>query len=385
MSESRLAQQIDFLIEIDRLKSVDRANQIVDGTRPENSAEHSWHLALYALVLAPYAAEGVDIYRVIQMLLLHDIVEIDVGDHPIDQDFDWDAVAKLESAAAKRIFGLLPSDMGDALCALWHEFEDGQTPDAQFAKQLDRCQPIFQTLFNEEAPADHVAVVRENLTTGRARNLREAFPEAYALAAHKLGWQDEPAPRAFAQRITFLVEVDKLKTVLRATSNFDGKRRENSGEHSWHISMFALVLAEHSSRKIDIGKVLKMILIHDLVEIDAGDTPIHGNHDIAEMEAIEQAAADRIFGLLPDAQAQELRAIWEEFEAAESDDAIFGKSIDRVQPVIANLETGGGTWISYNVSRKQLEDRVGWKVAKGAPALWDFLQARIRAWFAEPA
>ncbi|WP_072789717.1 HD domain-containing protein [Cognatishimia maritima] len=184
-----------------------------------------------------------------------------------------------------------------------------------------------------------------------------------------------------SQQLAFLTEIDKLKSVLRATTLCDGSRRENTGEHSWHIAMYALILAEHAKSPVNIDRVIKMLLIHDIVEIDAGDKPIHGSHDIAEMEAIEQAAADRIFGLLPEDQRKELRALWEEFEAAESDDAIFAKSVDRVQPVIANLETGGDSWLEYNVSRQQLEDRVGWKVAKGAPALWQHLQARIRNWF----
>lgn len=183
------------------------------------------------------------------------------------------------------------------------------------------------------------------------------------------------------QQLAFLTEIDKLKSVLRGTDLCDGSRKENSGEHSWHIAMYAMVLAEHANRPININRVIKMLLIHDIVEIDAGDNPIHGDHDVAEMEAIEQAAADRIFGLLPADQRQEFRALWEEFEAAESDDAVFAKSVDRVQPVISNLETNGGSWVEYNVSHQQLEDRVGWKVAKGAPALWEYLQSRIRAWF----
>jgi putative hydrolase of HD superfamily len=125
-----------------------------------------------------------------------------------------------------------------------------------------------------------------------------------------------------------------------------------------------------------------MLLIHDLVEIDAGDNPIHGDHDPSEMAMIEKAAATRIFGLLPTGQAGAFRALWDEFEAAETDDAIFAKSIDRVQPVIANLETGGGTWPEYNVTAAQLQSRVGVKVQKGAPALWDALKFRIDAWFA---
>ncbi len=185
------------------------------------------------------------------------------------------------------------------------------------------------------------------------------------------------------QQLAFLSEADKLKSVIRATKLCDGSRRENSGEHSWHIALYALTLAEHAHRPINIDRVIKMLLLHDIVEIDAGDKPIHGNHDLSEMEAIEQAAADRIFGLLPANQQKEFRALWEEFEAAETDDAVFAKSVDRVQPVIANLETGGGSWSEYNVSRQQLEDRVGWKVAKGAPALWTYLKARIGDWFAK--
>ncbi|MFY0661228.1 MAG: HD domain-containing protein [Shimia sp.] len=184
-------------------------------------------------------------------------------------------------------------------------------------------------------------------------------------------------------QIAFLTEADKLKSVYRATNVLDGHRKEDSGSHSWHIALYALILSEHANKNINIDRVIRMLLIHDLVEIDVGDSPIHGDHDIAAMEAAESSAADRIFGLLPEDQATAMRALWDEFEAAESDDAVFAKSIDRVQPVIGNLETNGGTWPEYNVTRAQLEDRVGWKVAKGAPALWDHLKARIAKWFSE--
>jgi putative hydrolase of HD superfamily len=182
-------------------------------------------------------------------------------------------------------------------------------------------------------------------------------------------------------QFAFLNEADKLKSVLRGTTLNDGTRRENSGEHSWHIMLYALTMAEHANRPVNINRVLKMLLLHDLVEIDAGDNPIHGDHDPAEQEVIEQAAADRIFGLLPADQASVYRAIWDEFEAAETDDAIFAKSIDRVQPVISNLESGGGTWPEYNVTPEMLETRVGVKVKRGAPALWDHIKARIDDWF----
>lgn len=183
------------------------------------------------------------------------------------------------------------------------------------------------------------------------------------------------------QQLAFLTEADKLKSTLRATQLCDGSRRENSGEHSWHIALYAMILSEHSNRKINTARVINMLLIHDLVEIDAGDVPIHASYDEAKQHAIETAAANRIFGLLPDDQRNELLALWHEFEAAESDDAIFAKSIDRVQPVVANLETNGGSWPDYNVTAKQLEDRVGVKVSRGAPGIWFFLQKRIAKWF----
>lgn len=189
------------------------------------------------------------------------------------------------------------------------------------------------------------------------------------------------ADRLGAQ-FAFLNEADKLKTVLRGTTLNDGSRKENSGEHSWHIALYALVLAEHANRPVNIDRVIRMLLIHDLVEIDAGDNPIHGNHDPVAMARIEEAAADRLFGLLPTDQGTALRALWEEFEAAETDDAIFAKSIDRVQPVLSNLESGGHSWIDFDVTRTQVETRVGTKVQRGAPALWEALKERIDHWFA---
>ena len=184
-----------------------------------------------------------------------------------------------------------------------------------------------------------------------------------------------------AAQLAFLIEADRLKSVRRGTTLNDGSRRENSAEHSWHIALFALTLAEHAIRPIAIDRVIRMLLIHDLVEIDAGDAPIHGDHDAAALQEAERAAADRIFGMLPADQAADLRALWDEFEDAQSDDAIFAKSIDRVQPVIANLESGGGTWPEYGVTADQLENRVGTKVRRGAPAIWAALKARIDAWF----
>ena len=186
-------------------------------------------------------------------------------------------------------------------------------------------------------------------------------------------------------QFAFLNEADRLKSVLRATTLVDGSRRENSGEHSWHLSLYALVLADQSAPGVDLTRVIKMLILHDLVEIDVGDVPIHSANGTAHAstatQAAEQAAANRLFGLLPPDLAQDFRALWDEFEAADTQDALFAKSLDRVQPVMANLMSGGGTWTEYNVTSDQLDSRVGTKIAKGAPALWDYVRARTRSFF----
>ncbi|MFG6500213.1 HD family hydrolase [Sulfitobacter sp. 1A13191] len=184
------------------------------------------------------------------------------------------------------------------------------------------------------------------------------------------------------KQIAFLNEADKLKTVLRGTTLCDASRAENSAEHSWHLTLYALVLADQAGPEVDINRVIKMLILHDLVEIDAGDNPIFGDYDAAEMEAQEQIAADRIFGLLPGDLRDDLRSIWEEFEAAENPSARFAKSLDRFQPPMQNLASGGGSWTDYNVSEAQIEEKVGRKIAIGAPALWSYARARISSFFA---
>jgi len=184
------------------------------------------------------------------------------------------------------------------------------------------------------------------------------------------------------QQIAFLNEADKLKSIVRATELCDNSRYENSAEHSWHLTLYALVLADQAGPDVDITRVIKMLILHDLVEIDAGDNPIFGEYDVAQMEAQEQIAADRIFGLLPNDLRDDLRATWEEFEASKTPSAQFAKSLDRFQPPMQNLQAGGGSWTDFNVTEEQIAARVGTKIALGAPNLWDFARTKIAAFFA---
>ncbi|NOR32824.1 MAG: HD domain-containing protein [Sulfitobacter sp.] len=184
------------------------------------------------------------------------------------------------------------------------------------------------------------------------------------------------------QQIAFLNEADKLKSVMRGTLLCDASRSENSAEHSWHLTLYALVLSDQAGPDVDITRVIKMLILHDLVEIDAGDNPIFGSYETADMEAQEQAAADRIFGLLPNDLGDDLRATWEEFEANQTPTAQFAKSLDRFQPPMQNLAAGGGSWIEYNVTHDQFIEKVGTKIDAGAPGLWHYARTRISAWFA---
>ena len=192
-------------------------------------------------------------------------------------------------------------------------------------------------------------------------------------------------PPDLAERIdaqlTFLLEASHLSKVIRATQIVDGSRYENSAEHSWHLALFAMVLAEHADQPVAVDRVIKMLLIHDLVEIDAGDTPIFGEVDTQVVEVAEAKAADRIFGLLPDDQRDELRALWDEFEANETADARFAKSLDRFQPPNLNLANNGGGWAEYDVTEAKFRDRVAPKIASAAPRLMAWLSPKITAFF----
>ncbi len=372
-----LTARFAFLDEADRLKSVDRANVLMDLSRPENSAEHSWHAALFALV---FGASD----RAIAMILLHDLVEIDCGDHPIHLTHDMAAVQAAEDAAARRLFAMLPD--GAAVLALWREFEAGETPDARMAKRMDHAQPLFQVLMAPRPLPEHLQIARDNIQTGRAARLRAEWPEAIVAAEALL--RGRPPQGDFARRLAFLAEADRLKTVYRASLLCDASRHENSAEHSWHLALYALVLAGEAGPGVLPGRVIRMLLLHDLVEIDVGDVPIHSAggqaHGSDAVKAAEAAAARRIFGLLPASQAGALLALWQEFEAATSPDAVFAKALDRCQPVLQNLASGGLNWMEYRVTYAQVVERVGRHIARGAPGMWSFLDQRLQVYFARP-
>ncbi len=178
------------------------------------------------------------------------------------------------------------------------------------------------------------------------------------------------------KQVDFIKEIDKIKYIQRKSRLFNSDRRENDAEHSWHLAVMAIVLAEHSDKPIDLLKVLKMVLIHDIVEIHAGDTFFYSsteNHDNREEEL---AAAKRIFGILPKDQAEELIAIWEEFEDAETDEAKFAKSMDRFEPLLQDAVNDGGSWAEFDVPYQNVYD-MNKTIKNGSTTIWNYSETLI--------
>ncbi|MGA5763532.1 HD domain-containing protein [Nonomuraea bangladeshensis] len=174
--------------------------------------------------------------------------------------------------------------------------------------------------------------------------------------------------RRLNAQIAFAVEIDKLKRIIRRNHLIDGSRRENTAEHSWYVGTLAMVLGEHAPPGTDLQRVVAMLLVHDLVEIDAGDTFIYDPVEVAAQADVERAAAERIFGLLPAEQGAELRALWDEFEARETPEARFAKALDRFAPILANHHTEGGTWPLFKVRASQVREKVR-VIEEGSPTL----------------
>ncbi|EMF8862225.1 HD domain-containing protein [Vibrio parahaemolyticus] len=179
------------------------------------------------------------------------------------------------------------------------------------------------------------------------------------------------------KQLALLIELDKLKSVLRRTRVKSAEGRlENSGEHSWHVALMAVLMEEHANAPVDICRVMKMLLIHDVVEIDAGDTFVYDTAASKEQAEKEIKAAERLFGMLPTDQGQELLALWQEFEAAQSDDAKYAKALDRLIPMLLNYHNNGQSWKENSVTREQALT-INKRIEFGSVTLWDKVKELI--------
>jgi len=179
--------------------------------------------------------------------------------------------------------------------------------------------------------------------------------------------------------VDFILELDKLKGVTRKVRPIGLDRYENSAEHSWQIALMAASLADFAESPLDINRVISMLLVHDIGEIDAGDTMVFVQGGWEQRKADELAAVKRIFGILPDSQRAAFLALWREFEDAATPESRFAHAVDRAMPVLINLANLGGSWRENNIRYERVVQRVGPEVKAGCPALWDYLAARLEA------
>ena len=301
-------------------------------------------------------------------------------------------VLRIELPAGQHRVGLQPAGRYSALGpeqAANVAIEDGRNtyvlacfPDAQLVGRILTSRPVGQAA---SLPASRRLAIGANTPANRrlppAATTVRCVPRRRSLCYTPLFAQPRGRPMTHADRLArqmeFILEIDKLKQVLRQTSLADGSRRENDAEHSWHLAVMAVLLAEYAAEpQLDLARVVKMLLVHDVVEIDAGDTYHYdeaGNRDKAERE---QAAADRLFALLPADQEAELRGLWEEFEARQTPEARYAAALDRFQPNLLNYRTQGRLWREHGVTSAQVIAR-NCHMAEGAPALWQYAESLI--------
>jgi putative hydrolases of HD superfamily len=222
-----------------------------------------------------------------------------------------------------------------------------------------------------EAPGASRPDGRTSRAAAATRSAADAsHPDAEASRAAAAG--QLPADVRFAQQLEFIVAVDKLKRVLRVSRVTDGSRQENSAEHSWHVALMAMLLHEHAPADIDVLHVIRLLLIHDIVEIDAGDTYCYDNDGYVDKEERERQAAIRLFGMLPDDQSSEFLALWEEFEAMRTPAAALANAVDRIQPFILGRHRDDGDWRFRARTREQILQRMD-PIREAMPSLWRYV------------
>ncbi len=180
----------------------------------------------------------------------------------------------------------------------------------------------------------------------------------------------------FEKQIAFITEMDRIKKIVRQTYICDGSRKENDAEHSWHLALMAFVFADYANEPVDVLKTMKMVLLHDVIEIDAGDTYAYDTEGNKTKKEREKKAADRIFGLLPKEQEKEYRGLWDEFEAMETPEAKYANMLDKVQPLLLNDASGGKSWEEHGVKKSQVLARNA-RTHEGSEQLWDYARMLI--------
>lgn len=347
-----------FFAETDRLKETRRACWIYSERRHETVAEHVWHATLLALISRDLAPTGVDHNHVRDLLTVHDLVEVYAGDTSVWDDNGNQTAADREQIAGERLMQLLPADVEVTgyIDSLWREFQDQQTTDSQWARAIDSLHPMYNSWApgasghpqkltptnymseRKRVPLDRFDPIGQTSWWLIDQAIAQGLMPGDSYGEHLIS--DETAALMTA-RTRFITETDALKTVMRANHILAAKREESAAEHCWQTTLLALLWREHAPEGVDIDHVMDLLVVHDLVEVYAGDTPIDAAVDPGDIADAEIQAREKLLSLLPDEFARTIVAdLTAEFMALESPEARFARAIDVTHPTIMTWGLG---------------------------------------------
>ena len=390
-----LFDRLQFFLATDVLKETRRANWTYTSARFETVAEHNWHTLLLAMLFADAAPDGVDHDHVRNLLIVHDLVEVYAGDTPIWDDAARATEAEREMAAGERLMALLPDDVFPEFDALWREYQAQETGEARFGRAIDTLHPVIMAWTVGAHGHANTAITPTNLIE-RKRPTIEPYPVLWELmlrivqdavdrgalppddvVTKGMGNVTEVAnePSGLHGRLAFFLATDRLKEERRANLVMCHPRHETVAEHCWHVTLLGMLLADCAPEGIDADRVADLLIVHDLVEVFAGDTSIVdivGQETAAEREA---EAAVRLLDLLPREARHRFEQMIDEFQDQQTQEACFARAIDSIHPTMLTWVDGAHDHPDHEnapetasivVERKR-------KVLERYPLLWSFL------------
>lgn len=353
---SEFAARLEFFTEAGRLKSTRRANWVRGEQRFESVAEHVWHTTLLAMLFADTAPPGIDLDRVRDLLIVHDLVEVYGGDLPMWDQTDTASMESREWAAGERLMALLPQAQRQQFDPLWKEFQRQETLESRFARAIDAIHPMIVSWYPPAIGHQRRKEITPTRIVGRKHPDIGDFPALWDVAewlivnaVHEGLIQGDDTSDAMllrrsvapelVHRLEFFIETDRLKSLPRENWLRHDERHETVAEHVWHATLLAMLLADVAPPEADIDTILDMLVVHDLVEVYAGDISFWDQMPFDEVVAREMAAGERLVSLLPMYVRERFDLLRREFQAQETVEARFARAVDTLHPMIISWET----------------------------------------------
>jgi len=383
-----LHDRLAFFLATDALKEIHRANWIYSRQRHETVAEHSWHVLLLAMLLADAAPDGVDHDHVRDLLVVHDLVEVYAGDTPLWDDALQPGSEEREMLAGERLMALLPADVAPRFDPLWREFQAQETEEARFARAIDTLHPVLMSWSPGGHGHSHGDITPARLFD-RKRPTIEAYPHLWDCLLHTVQGAVScgmlppdhvvergrivhlsPESQEFLDRLDFFLIADRLKEVRRANRIHTVSRYESVAEHSWHAILLSMLLQDIAPEGTDHSRVCALLVVHDLVEVYAGDTPLWNTELQGSETERELEAAYQLLGHLPKDVRDHFDALINEFLNQETGEARLARAIDSLHPLVMSWTEGGFGHPEHNFTPTWLIERKR-PTIESFPALWD--------------